>query len=442
MPRYTPGTRPEYTPIDYDRALRRVRLLNLAPTSRALQVAQELVRHCRSEHTAYSYGGEIASFLGWCKRAAVDPLKATPIDIDAYIAHNARYAIGTQHLKLLVARLFYKRVIARHYLRDNPVVIPHSIRRVPETATPSLSKSQAEALLLSISAEFGDARVGLSARRDYALVMLLIRLCLRSTEAGHLRWGRFSESGGRRGAHWMAKGSKPNGAKVPDDVWDILHGWKHAYEAATGTTLGPGDPLFPGVGPTDLKLARGRSGASPLPTLSRTCIYRIIHARLLDIGLRGERFGPHCLRATGAVLAFQGGADILEIKELLGHSSVDTTIRYLQRLLGGAADRAVDRIHLDVPAWDDEADAAPGLPDGEDAAPEDARDTARMRTRIPGKEPTARGHRVSASPNHVVVPSETRRPPGRSTGVIAAPAAVACASGTSPRSRARAGFRR
>lgn len=83
----------------------------------------------------------------------------------------------------------------------------------------------------------------------------------------------------------------------------------------------------------------------------------MVTRRLRDVGLTGDRMSPHALRASGAVLAYHGGASLVEIKKLLRHSSMETTMRYLQQLLGGAAAAAIAKIELDVPDWTD--DTAP-----------------------------------------------------------------------------------
>ena len=203
----------------------------------------------------------------------------TPIDVDRYIGTLSNYAMGTQHLKLLVARMFYKRAIGHHWLRDNPAVIPHSIRRISETDTPSLTQVQAEMLLSSIAADFGDPRVGLTAKRDYALILIALRLAVRASELSALRWGRISQPNGEMRISFRRRGSKPTTLLVPDDLWAVLEKWRRAYEAASGTRLYPGDPIFLGLdrcvtarlGETWMLSWIG-SAAATRPTTTRTTV--------------------------------------------------------------------------------------------------------------------------------------------------------------------------
>ena len=273
MPRYVQGTRPAYTPIDYEHILGTVRAAGLRSDGRAYRLAAEIVRRARSEHTALSYSHELAAWLRFCRAQGLDPLRVTRSDVDRYTAENGRYAIGTQHGKLLVARLFYKAAIEHGWVRRNPVVIPPSIRSIPETDTPALTRAQLELVLGAIALEFNDPRVGLTAKRDFAMIKLMVRLCLRATETAQLRWGRITESNGQRRVAFRGKGAKPAVLPVPPDVWETLAKWKRAFEAATGTVLGPGDPVFVGVSSRDLARApagrRGEpaAGGWPLPRL-------------------------------------------------------------------------------------------------------------------------------------------------------------------------------
>lgn len=61
--------------------------------------------------------------------------------------------------------------------------------------------------------------------------------------------------------------------------------------------------------------------------LSDWAIWSVVEQSAKQIGI--ERFGAHDLRRTCAKLCRKAGGDLEQIKFLLGHSSIQTTERYL-----------------------------------------------------------------------------------------------------------------
>jgi integrase len=62
-------------------------------------------------------------------------------------------------------------------------------------------------------------------------------------------------------------------------------------------------------------------------SLSDWAVWSVVEQSAKEIGI--ERFGAHDLRRTCAKLCRKSGGDLEQIKFLLGHSSIQTTERYL-----------------------------------------------------------------------------------------------------------------
>jgi integrase len=70
-----------------------------------------------------------------------------------------------------------------------------------------------------------------------------------------------------------------------------------------------------------------KSGKANRETLSDWAVWSVVEQSSKQIGI--EHFGAHDLRRTCAKLYRKNGGDLEQIKFLLGHSSIQTTERYL-----------------------------------------------------------------------------------------------------------------
>ena len=68
-------------------------------------------------------------------------------------------------------------------------------------------------------------------------------------------------------------------------------------------------------------------GGKVKESMSGWAVWSVVEQSAREIGI--ERFGAHDLRRTCAKLCRKNGGNIEQIKFLLGHSSIQTTERYL-----------------------------------------------------------------------------------------------------------------
>ena len=146
------------------------------------------------------------------------------------------------------------------------------------------------------------------ALRDQALLEVLYGCGLRVSEATSLDCRAVDLKNG-----WIrvtGKGSKQRTVPVGSHAADALNRWlQHRLDWETDIS---GDALF-----------LGKRGGRMNPRAA----YEVVRERLRAAGL-SESAHPHALRHAFATHMLENGADLLSIKELLGHSSLSTTQIY------------------------------------------------------------------------------------------------------------------
>ena len=168
-----------------------------------------------------------------------------------------------------------------------------------------LTKDQAKELLAVPD------RDTLRGKRDYVILALLVGCALRRQELASLDIETIQLREGR----WVLadlEGKERRIRTVFVPVW-VKHGI-NAWQAAAGIEDGP---LLRSIA------KGGKVGES----LSDWAVWSVVEQSAKQIGI--ERFGAHDLRHTCAKLCRKGGGDLEQIKFLLGHSSIQTTERYL-----------------------------------------------------------------------------------------------------------------
>jgi integrase len=260
----------------------------------------------------------------------VAPLSATAPDLLRWWNGTSRHAPNTRLNRLAVVKAFYKAAIGAELVMKDPTWAIKPVRHETVIPTPALKLEQAERLAESIRAEFDHPERALVARRDYAVVALALRMCLRAAEVAGLTWDCVLEDEGQRSLRFLGKFQKIAELAIPDDVWTALVDWRTEIERQTGARLQQRDPIVLPLSQAAFRNARDRHAGIPLAPISSTMISTIAMNRLCDIGLVTPRMAAHALRATGATLARKGGADLVELQALLRHASLNTTRLYLK----------------------------------------------------------------------------------------------------------------
>ena len=155
-------------------------------------------------------------------------------------------------------------------------------------------------------------RSTLKGKRDSVILSLLVGCALRRQELACLD----IESTQTREGRWVVADLRGKGARVrtvaiPLWVKQAIDAWMVAAKIEKGRLLRP----------------LSKSGKVIGDELGDWAIWSVVEQSANEIGI--EHFGAHDLRRTCAKLCRKAGGDLEQIKFLLGHSSIQTTERYL-----------------------------------------------------------------------------------------------------------------
>jgi integrase len=154
-------------------------------------------------------------------------------------------------------------------------------------------------------------RATLKGKRDYVLLAMLVGCALRREELAVLDVDTIQLREGR----WVladleGKGRRVRTVAIPAWVKQGINTWMTA------------------AGVEDGRLLRAvTKGGRVKESMSGWAVWSVFERCAREIGI--ERFGAHDLRRTCAKLCRKNGGNIEQIKFLLGHSSIQTTERYL-----------------------------------------------------------------------------------------------------------------
>ena len=264
----------------------------------------------RSRNTLVAYRRDLATYEAWASGHGIDPARATPEDLERFLAdlrdqgrNPASLARATTALRGL-----YRFWVGEGLIGVDPtsdVRSPKLPRRLPK----ALEESQVSALLDSVD---GTAPVDL---RDRALLEVLYGTGARISEVVGL--SLLDLNGDDDMLRVFGKGSKERLVPLGSHARMALERW-----------LGPTGR--PRMAPD--RFAR-RSDAEAVflnvrgARLSRQGAWAAVQGRAERVGL-GDVVSPHVLRHSCASHMLAHGADIRVVQEVLGHVSIATTQLY------------------------------------------------------------------------------------------------------------------
>jgi site-specific recombinase XerD len=230
-----------------------------------------------------------------------DLTQTTPIDIDVWIAaaFQQRLAPGSIVTCRRGLQGFFVFLCDQGVLAQSPIQLPRHQILVPTR----LPRPMAEAEVVVFF------RV-IDALEDRTMFLLMLRCGLRVSEVSHVRWEAIDMAQGTLRVN-NSKGQVDRVVYLSSDVATALRQW-HGLQATAA------DYVFPSRMP--------RKGGLPLGA-------RQIRNRMTRYLKRAgitKRYSPHSLRHTFATQLLNAGASLEVVKELMGHRSLQMTLRYTQ----------------------------------------------------------------------------------------------------------------
>jgi site-specific recombinase XerD len=275
----------------------------------------------RSASTVRTYGtlaGEFAAFVG--TRGGLARCDAGVVE--AFVATLTGYQVKTVEQKLCAVRSFVRFAAAEGLLDAAVLDAVPAARASKQARVPSVWDPGHVARIL-------DAidRSNPCGKRDYAIILLVTRLGLRSIDVKRLEFADFDWPGNRL---TVAQAKTAHRVQLPllkEVGWAVIDYIRH------------GRPVC------DCPQVFIRHLAPIGPFSDQDHLHQILvkHARVAHVPISDKRrHGMHSLRHTLATKLMENGTPVEQIADILGHQSTQSTSVYLKSSLGLLAKCALD----------------------------------------------------------------------------------------------------
>ena len=278
--------------------------LTLADYERHLRTERDL-----SAHTTRAYLGDLTALAEHATALRIeDPGALTLRALRSWLAslHTRGKARSTIARRSTAARVFTAWLVRTGRAESDAGALlarPKAHRELP----PALTQTNMRDVIDAIGASLPDG--GPSDLRDLAIIELLYATGIRVGELVGIDIDDLDT--GRRVVRVFGKGSKERVAPYGLPAADAVDAWLTNGRPALATDAS-GAALFLG--------ARGGR-------IDQRVVRRVVHDRLGRVEDVPD-LGPHRLRHTAATHLLEGGADLRDVQEILGHASLGTTQIY------------------------------------------------------------------------------------------------------------------
>jgi site-specific recombinase XerD len=300
---------------------------------------EDLHNKGKSPETIANYRQRVNAFLRWREDRPLNLRLLIDYAIHLQTRHTGREGEGcrprTVHGHFAALANFWKYARTEGY-RDLPPIKSVSLPRLDPERNVMPTSPQVDAMITASERVGRNATDPLYAdyqkQRAIMIITLGLDLGLRRSEMRNLDMGDLLQD--KKGRHLRIRRSKGGVSRtipIPDSTWVKIEGWLAVREARCK-----------------------KKAVTPAALLLNPQCYRIgdrsIDKALSDVlllaGLENSGITPHSLRHGCATQLLRRGVDPVTVQEILGHSNLETTFKYLHTdydTMQDAMNRLVER---------------------------------------------------------------------------------------------------
>lgn len=299
------------------------------------EIAGKVIARLKSKQSQRTYTSDVRAFWRWMYSVSLTPRTLARDDMSDFHTYlNATYANATaQRLWAVTSRILQEYV----YLKkrdDNPCAGLEGFSVDDETPYTVLSLDEAREFVGMVD------RSTSKGQRDYAILLLLLRVGLRRKECAAVTLGDLQRSQNYYVLTVLGKGNKRATVKLPIDVYESIYFYLESCERKPF-------PADEQIKAQPVFVAFHRGDHATLHPINDKVIYRVVK-HYADLYKKQHpdlagKFSTHATRATAITLWLEGGASLHQAQYAARHRDPRTTERYQKRKLN-LQDNAVDKI--------------------------------------------------------------------------------------------------
>ena len=320
----------------YERSLSRVNV----PLNR--EMLDKFKTYCKNSEyavsTCKSYARTVENFLSYIEAQGVTLKELDAAVLTAFVKTLLGYSYKMVEFVLCGTRAFLRFLHSENAVSSNLSESLPSIQSRKQTRIPSVwDKDDLKKLFGAID------RGNPSGKRDYAIILLVARLGLRSIDVKRLQFSNFNW-----GEKYLEFSQSKTGRKVRLPLLDNV-GWAIIEYIKNGRPISDSTYVFL------------RHLAPIAPFSDEDHLHQIIvkHMRAAKLPISGrKKVGMHSLRHTLATTLLENHTPIDDIAGILGQQSTETTPTYLKSSLQLLSECA---LNPDIPFEDPTVDGSLGV---------------------------------------------------------------------------------